>query len=156
MKLAKMLSVSVALLFSIGSVMATPPGKTVEFAGGGKGKVVFVGKTHADKGLKCGNCHSKPMLFIMKKGANKITMTDINAGKFCGACHDGKKAFKASDAANCGKCHMADSATGAKAETPLAASDCASKAVSKDGKPLAGAAKAAFLKKCGAEAKSGK
>lgn len=33
------------------------------------------------------------------------------------------------------------------------ASDCESKAVSKDGKPLAGAAKASFMKKCVAEAK---
>lgn len=33
------------------------------------------------------------------------------------------------------------------------ASDCASKAVSKDGKPLAGAAKASFMKKCEADAK---
>ena len=33
------------------------------------------------------------------------------------------------------------------------ASDCESKAVSKDGKPLAGAAKASFIKKCEADAK---
>ena len=35
------------------------------------------------------------------------------------------------------------------------ASDCASKAVGKDGKPLAGAAKASFMKKCMADAKGG-
>ena len=34
-----------------------------------------------------------------------------------------------------------------------AASDCEAKAVSKTGKPLAGAAKTAFLKKCEADAK---
>lgn len=34
------------------------------------------------------------------------------------------------------------------ATAAYAADDCASKAVSKDGKPLAGAAKAAFIKKC--------
>jgi hypothetical protein len=33
-----------------------------------------------------------------------------------------------------------------------AASDCEAKAVSKDGKPLAGAAKTAFIKKCEGEA----
>lgn len=33
-----------------------------------------------------------------------------------------------------------------------AASDCEAKAVSKDGKPLAGAAKTAFMKKCAGEA----
>ncbi len=42
------------------------------------------------------------------------------------------------------------------AATPAGASDCASQAVSKDGKPLAGAAKASFLKKCEADAKGSK
>jgi len=35
-----------------------------------------------------------------------------------------------------------------------AASDCEAKAVSKDGKPLAGAAKTTFIKKCEADTKS--
>ncbi len=96
-----LLTVAVAVMF-IGSAMAVPPGKTVEFAGGAQGKVVFDGKTHADKGLKCGDCHTK--IFAMKKGS-KITMADMNAGKNCGTCHNGEKAFKSSDAANCGKCH---------------------------------------------------
>lgn len=40
------------------------------------------------------------------------------------------------------------------ATTPApAASDCASKAISKVGKPLAGAAKASFIKKCEADSK---
>jgi hypothetical protein len=37
-----------------------------------------------------------------------------------------------------------------------AASECEAKAVSKDGKPLAGAAKNSFMKKCEADAKGGK
>ena len=41
------------------------------------------------------------------------------------------------------------------AQVATAASDCESKAVSKDGKPLAGAAKASFIKKCEADAKVG-
>ncbi len=94
-----------ALVLSTGSAMATPPGKTVEFAGGTQGKVVFDGKSHAAAGLKCPDCHTKPKLFEMKKGADKITMAEINKGKFCGACHDGKKAFKANDPADCAKCH---------------------------------------------------
>ncbi len=40
----------------------------------------------------------------------------------------------------------------AQAQSP--ASDCAAKAVSKDGKALAGAAKASFMKKCEADAKA--
>lgn len=38
------------------------------------------------------------------------------------------------------------------AQASAAASDCASKAVGKDGKPLAGAAKTSFMKNCEADA----
>jgi hypothetical protein len=41
------------------------------------------------------------------------------------------------------------------AASAAASSDCAAKAVSKDGKPLAGAAKTAFMKKCEADGKGG-
>ena len=102
------LSIAVSIIF-ICSAMAVSPGKIIEFPGGEKGKVVFDGKIHADKGHKCNACH--PAIFPMKgpgkEGTAKITMADINAGKFCGTCHNGEKdkAFKASDEANCGKCH---------------------------------------------------
>jgi len=96
-----LLTVAITVVF-VGSVMAVPPGKTVEYAGGGTGKVVFDGKVHADKGLKCNDCHTK--IFQMKKAAT-MKMADMNAGKFCGECHNGTKAFATKDAANCGKCH---------------------------------------------------
>lgn len=99
--LATILTIAIAVVF-VGSAMAVPPGKTVEYAGGGAGKIAFDGKVHADKGLKCNDCHTK--IFQMKKGA-KITMAEMNAGKNCGTCHNGEKAFKSSDAANCAKCH---------------------------------------------------
>ncbi len=100
--LTAVLAILIAVVF-VGSAMAVPAGKTIEFAGGPMGKVVFDGKKHADKGLKCNDCHTK--IFQMKKGAVKITMADMNAGKNCGTCHNGTKAFKSSDAANCAKCH---------------------------------------------------
>jgi c(7)-type cytochrome triheme protein len=83
------------------SAFAVSPGKTVEFEKGGK--VVFDGKTHADKGAKCADCH--PGLFKMKKGGDAMTMKDMEAGKYCGACHNGTKAFAVKDAASCAKCH---------------------------------------------------
>jgi c(7)-type cytochrome triheme protein len=86
----------------VGSAFAVPPGKTVDYEGGGAGKVVFDGKTHADKGLKCNDCHTK--IFPMKKGM-KMTMADMNAGKNCGECHNGTKAFSSKEAADCAKCH---------------------------------------------------
>jgi c(7)-type cytochrome triheme protein len=82
-----------------GLSLAVGTGKKVEYDGGGKGKVVFDGKEHADKALKCNACHTA--IFKMKKEM-KITMADMKAGKNCGACHDGKKAFGADD---CAKCH---------------------------------------------------
>jgi c(7)-type cytochrome triheme protein len=86
------------------SAFAVPAGKTVEFAGGNAGKVVFDGKIHADKGAKCADCHQSG-LFKMKKGGDVMTMKDMDAGKFCGGCHNGTKAFSVKDAPNCGKCH---------------------------------------------------
>jgi len=44
----------------------------------------------------------------------------------------------------------------APAASAPAASDCAAKAVSKDGKRLSGAAKSSFMKKCEAHAKAAK
>jgi c(7)-type cytochrome triheme protein len=95
------MAVAAIAAFSV-SATAVPPGKTVEFDSP-MGKVVFDGKIHADKGLKCNACHTK--IFKMKKGADKITMHEINEGEFCGACHNGEKAFKASDPKNCKTCH---------------------------------------------------
>lgn len=120
MKVTCMRAVLAALTFSVGSAMAVPSGKTVEFASS-KGKVTFDGKVHADKGLKCADCHSKPKLFEMKKGGDKMPMAAMNDGKFCGACHDGKKAFSVKAAADCVKCHQAGGAGAKKAageETP--------------------------------------
>lgn len=90
-----------ALVFFTGSAMAVPPGKTLAWDKGGK--VVFDGKSHADKGLKCNDCHGK--LFKMKKGSAEMTMAALNEGKFCGECHNGTKAFKTNDPQSCGKCH---------------------------------------------------
>ena len=97
------LAVVVMLAMAV-SAFAVPAGKTVEFDGKGGGKVVFDGKVHADKGNKCADCHQSG-LFKMKKGGDAIAMKDINNGKFCGACHNGTKAFDAKAAANCAKCH---------------------------------------------------
>ena len=104
MKFTGILAVFAALMLSIGNVMAVPPGQKVEFASP-MGKVTFDGKAHADKGLKCADCHTKPKLFEMKKGKNQMTMKDMNEGKFCGACHDGKKSFSTKTPADCAKCH---------------------------------------------------
>ena len=119
MKLSGLLAVFAALTLSIGHAIAVPAGKTVEFPSP-TGKVIFDGKAHANKGLKCADCHSKPKLFEMKKGGDEITMAAMNEGKFCGTCHDGKKAFSVKAQADCATCHKTGSAgakAGAKATT---------------------------------------
>lgn len=104
MKLAAIFSVILAAMVWGGAATASPAGGKIEFAGGDAGKVVFEGKAHADKKVLCPACH--PKIFQMKKGTTKITMADMAAGKACGACHNGEKnVFKASDPANCAKCH---------------------------------------------------
>ena len=123
MKFAEMLAVLAALMLSIGNVMAVPPGKTVEFASP-TGKVTFDGKAHADAGSKCADCHTKPKLFEMKKGSDKMSMAAMNEGKFCGACHDGKKAFGVKAPADCAKCHKAGGAgPKADAKAPMQTAD---------------------------------
>jgi c(7)-type cytochrome triheme protein len=80
--------------------MAVSPGNIVEWKST-NGTVTFKGDDHAGKGMKCNECHSK--IFRMKKGSTKMKMADIYAGKFCGVCHNGQRAFK--PAGNCAKCH---------------------------------------------------
>ncbi|MCI4626064.1 MAG: cytochrome c3 family protein [Candidatus Magnetoovum sp. WYHC-5] len=100
MKLRILAVTLIVVLAFAGVAMAVPGGKTVEFEGGAGGKVVFDGQKHADAGKKCNDCHTN--IFKMKKGDDKITMKDINEGKFCGTCHNGKVAFAATE---CAKCH---------------------------------------------------
>ncbi len=69
--------------------------------------VVFNGTTHAEPVAKCVDCH--PKIFKMKAGTTTggkpFLMADMEKGKFCGACHDGKKAFSVADKEGCNKCH---------------------------------------------------
>jgi c(7)-type cytochrome triheme protein len=133
MKLARTLAALAALMLSIGNVGAVPSGKTVEFASPA-GKVIFDGKEHAEKGLKCADCHVKPKLFAMKKNGDKMTMAAMNEGKFCGACHDGKKAFGVKASADCAKCHLKDGA-GATAGASKPAERKSATAASKEESP---------------------
>src|SRR5574340_697639 len=67
------------------------------------GKVLFSHRGHLkQKGLKdnCKSCH-KTIYDLRKKAV--YTMADMEKGKSCGACHNGKKAFGVAD---CAKCHV--------------------------------------------------
>lgn len=68
--------------------------------------VTFSHKKHQAKNPECTACHVQ--IFQMKKGATTegkpIMVADLLAGKYCGACHNGQKAFPITD---CVKCHPA-------------------------------------------------
>jgi c(7)-type cytochrome triheme protein len=112
----KVLSVVIILALAfVCNVMATPPGKNIEYEGGWAGKVLYDGTIHGpEKGMKCPDCH--PALFPMKKSpAGTFKKTDMIEGKNCGACHNGEKAFATftPDFSTCAKCHK-------KGEVPAA------------------------------------
>ena len=68
------------------------------------GSVTFRHENHGtQQKLKCTDCNTK--IFKMKKGDSKMTQAAFGEGKYCGACHDGKKTFSATAKADCGKCH---------------------------------------------------
>ena len=54
--------------------------------------------------FKCYVCHTKSVGFEMKAGSAAITMDLIEAGKSCGTCHNGKRAFGVSFE-TCVRCH---------------------------------------------------
>jgi len=85
------------------SALAVGPDKLLDFNDSPKGSVIFDGATHKAAGLTCPDCHNKDLFPKMKKGTVKITMNDLNAGKYCGKCHDGKSSFMIKG--NCIKCH---------------------------------------------------
>ncbi len=71
----------------------------------GAAKVTFNHEYHVSlKGQRCNNCHYKT--FQMTGGAEyKMDMATLTKGKFCGSCHDGRKAFDVKDANGCKRCH---------------------------------------------------
>ena len=74
-------------------------------------KSMFSHNSHVIKtGLSCDSCH--PALFDRKRGSAKAkgdyTMASLDAGKYCGSCHDGKTAFNTTGPETCKTCHGSD------------------------------------------------
>lgn len=67
-----------------------------------KGEVVFSHDSHVGgMALTCTECHDK--LYLSKGQHKAVTMKQMQKGKSCGACHNGKKAFSVKG--DCAKCH---------------------------------------------------
>ena len=75
------------------------PTRDITFENDG-GQVVFSHEVHTGM-YGCGECH--PGIFTPAAGKNRATMTDMEGGKSCGACHDGGTAFTVKE--NCETCH---------------------------------------------------
>lgn len=95
------------LLTVFALILAATP--VLAAAGGGdvtikykKGAVAFSHNTHVDgMNLSCTDCHDK--LYLSKGQHKTVTMKQMQKGKSCGACHNGKKAFSVKD--DCARCH---------------------------------------------------
>ncbi len=96
--------IAATLFLSSTAALAVPGDKTLAFDKSPMGVVKFDGTVHKDAGLKCKDCHNPEMFPKMKQGTVKITMDEIYAGKLCGVCHNGKRAFEAKS--NCNRCHV--------------------------------------------------
>ena len=108
----------------------------LEYRGGadGPGVAVFRHTTHAALAENnCLACHNPPApIFKILHPVRRTSHEEMSAGKTCGACHDGKKAFGTTETENCQLCHSATAepaaspaespaATGAPAQAPVAA-----------------------------------
>jgi len=99
--------IALGLIWTAAPVRADgEPGKIIYKDTKSFAPVAFDHQIHKGAGLGCGDCHDK--LFKKKRGSadanNALTMKTLRKGKFCGACHDGKRAFSASK--NCKQCHQ--------------------------------------------------
>lgn len=65
------------------------------------GRTIFSHTAHNTL-FKCTDCHNG--IFIPGKTSKRHSMAEMEKGKSCGACHDGKTAFGVKDA--CVKCHI--------------------------------------------------
>ncbi len=79
-------------------------GGEIKFTPKGTEPVTFSHERHVNVAkLKCTDCHTK--IFPMKKQDLGMTKAMHGQDKFCGTCHNGKKAFSQNNDADCGKCH---------------------------------------------------
>ena len=79
-----------------------PPAVTYRDAEGSPGPVVFSHETHVPLAdTRCVACH--PGLFSILRPTRGITHEAMDAGRLCGACHDGSKASGVRE--SCDHCH---------------------------------------------------
>jgi c(7)-type cytochrome triheme protein len=97
------LLLSLALPFGAAAQLLVGGG-SIRFNPKGAAPVLFNHEKHvAANGRTCTGCHYG--VFQMEKGSNRMNMSKITKGHFCGTCHNGKTAFDVEDRARCAGCH---------------------------------------------------
>ena len=86
--------------FSSGDCLKCHPVRDVKFKVKDTGDVSFSHELHTGM-FKCGDCHVK--LYLPSVKNKRATMAEMEGGKSCGACHDGKAGFTVKE--NCDRCH---------------------------------------------------
>lgn len=94
--------VLVLVLLAAGPAAAVVGGGDVAFPVTDPGKSVFSHEAHVVKAkVGCKECHPKHYLDVAR--SKRVTMKQMEKGKSCGACHQGKRAFALTA---CEKCHQ--------------------------------------------------
>jgi c(7)-type cytochrome triheme protein len=97
------------LMFGLGTFAAAqdmprlPAGLAMTRSSDSPGQVTFKHETHVDSARpSCTSCHPREFR-ILKDSAPiaPITHTEMDKGRYCGSCHNGKKAFALDDCAAC-------------------------------------------------------
>jgi c(7)-type cytochrome triheme protein len=87
-----------------GGIKKMPADLALPQSGDSPGKVTFAHTTHVDESKPdCTVCHPRLFSILKTQSADRrIVHARMEKGAQCGACHNGKTAFKMDD---CGNCH---------------------------------------------------
>lgn len=99
-------ALAAATALAAGSLPNLPKDTVLPQAGDSPGPVTFSHETHARLGERpdCTTCHPASFSILAGAGTDSgIRHEAMEAGRQCGACHDGQKAFGLDD---CQLCHL--------------------------------------------------
>ncbi len=91
--------------FAVANCVKCHPVHDITYKVASTGNVKFSHTFHIDA-YRCEECHTK--IYRPARDNKKVSMAEMEKGKSCGACHDGKTAFAV---ANCVKCHPVSDVT---------------------------------------------
>jgi c(7)-type cytochrome triheme protein len=79
-------------------------GGDIKFSAKNAADVIYSHDFHVgQRGLKCAECHYQIFARMAHNMRDKATMAEMQAGRSCGNCHNGRRAFGVDK--NCERCH---------------------------------------------------